>query len=125
MRLREQAKEGLNIGCWALVIVAFVVIVPPTIYYAILPTWRNMETAGFQASYEKVQTDKTQLLQLKAQYEQLDGEIAYLRKGETNGDVIEAKQRQQTAILAEMRQRRGMMPAEQVPSEVAVFLGMR
>ena len=95
-----------------------VFIIGGFIYFSVLPSWRNMETQGIQGSYQYIQSKQTLLLKLHTDYNRLESEIA------TQADqaVVEAKQRQQAAILTRMRTEANLLTPGDVPRDVAQFL---
>ncbi|RLB87180.1 MAG: hypothetical protein DRH10_09540 [Deltaproteobacteria bacterium] len=85
----------------------------------------NIQREVVQHSQQYVETKVNLLNKLHTDYLQLDAEIAELRAGEGNEEIIEAKRAQQKNIVTRMKTEAEMIPNSQVPASVKLFLSTR
>jgi hypothetical protein len=62
------------------------------------------------------------LNKLHSDYMTLDAEIAELKSGEDNEEIISAKQAQQKSIISRLHNEADLIPESQVPDHIQTFL---
>jgi hypothetical protein len=83
----------------------------------------DIERENIQHSRQYVETKVSLLQNLRAAYLRLNVEIA---ESQSRGqdEIVQAQQAQQAAIVSQMHNEASMIPASEVPAEVAAFLAV-